>query len=139
MTGEEIYNTLNKMAARGDSPRRRERQLRRLAEKAGLSSDALRAKARRHARKVGRPYPLMRRPATGERDAQRDSRRAGREAWRAERLERGQQALARGADWSEIARLFDIKTAEGAAQWWKRNQGTPAPGATRVKRKPGSD
>ena len=135
MTGEEVFNLLNKMATRGDNPRRRERQLRRIAEKAGLSSDALRAKARRHARKLGRPYPLMRKPATGERESAQELRRSTRESWRQARIEMGRVARERGADWGEIAKIFEIKTPEGAAQWWKRNQpeATPrrAPGRKR--------
>jgi hypothetical protein len=121
MTGEEIFGLLNKMAARGDTPRKREKQLRKLAEKLGLSSDALRAKARRHARKVGVTYPLMRKPASQSREKEREDRRVSRRAWREERLQRGAEALAGGADWSAIAEMFGIKTPEGAAQWWRRN------------------
>ncbi|MFZ5482143.1 MAG: hypothetical protein ACOZNI_35610 [Myxococcota bacterium] len=121
MTGEEIYNLLNKMGQRGDPPRKRERQLRKLAEKVGLSSDALRAKARRWAKKMGLGYPLMRKPASQNREKEREERRTIRRSRRDERVQLGQAALARGADWSEIARLFGIKTPEGAAQWWRRN------------------
>jgi hypothetical protein len=121
MTGEEIYTLLMRMSARGDSPRKRERQLKKLADKLGLSSDALRAKARRHARKVGAEYPLMRKPASQSREREREQRRTHRRGWRDERLKQGAEALARGADWTEIAQLFGIKTPEGAAQWWRRN------------------
>ena len=121
MTGEEIYTLLCKMAARGDSPRKRERQLRKLAEREGLSSDALRAKARRYARKAGVGYPLMRKPATENREQDRTARRARREQLRAERIIAGEAAIAAGADWAQLAALFGIKTAEGAAQWWRRN------------------
>ena len=122
MTGEEIYNLLNKMSARGDAPRKRERQLRKLADKVGLSSDALRAKARRWAKKAGMGYPLMRKPASQSREKEREERRSERRTWRDERIKQGETALARGADWAEIARLFGIKTPEGAAQWWRRNK-----------------
>lgn len=121
MTGEEIFNLLRKMAERGDPPRKRERQLRRIAEKEGLSSDALRAKARRFARKSASEYPLMRKPATEARESERSRRREERAALKAERLAIGEKALAEGADWAEVARRFGIKTAEGAAQWWRRN------------------
>jgi hypothetical protein len=121
MTGEEIYNLLNKMAGRGDSPRKRERQLRKVADKVGLSSDALRAKARRWAKKSELSYPLMRKPASQSREKEREERRVSRREWRAERIKQGEEALARGADWAEIARIFGIKTPEGAAQWWRRN------------------
>jgi transposase-like protein len=121
MTGEEIFGLLNKMAARGDTPRKREKHLRKLAEKLGLSSDALRAKARRHARKAGVTYPLMRKPASQSREKEREDRRVTRRSWREERIQLGAEALARGADWAEIATLFGIKTPEGAAQWWRRN------------------
>jgi hypothetical protein len=121
MTGEEIFNLLNKMSTRGDSPRKRERQLRKVADKVGLSSDALRAKARRYARKVGIEYPLMRKPASQSREQEREDRRVNRRAWKDERIAKGQEAIARGADWTEIALIFGIKTPEGAAQWWRRN------------------
>jgi hypothetical protein len=121
MTGEEIFNLLNKMSTRGDSPRKRERQLRKVAEKIGLSSDALRAKARRYARKVGIEYPLMRKPASQSREQEREDRRVNRRSWKDERIGKGKEALARGADWTEIAQIFGIKTPEGAAQWWRRN------------------
>jgi hypothetical protein len=121
MTGEDIYHLLMRMSDRGDTPRKREKQLKRLAEKLGLSSDALRAKARRHAKKVGGEYPLMRRPASQSREREREVRRTERRGWREERLVMGEEALARGADWTEIAQLFGIKTPEGAAQWWRRN------------------
>ena len=129
MTGEEIYKLLNKMATRGETPRQREKKLKRLADKLGLSSDALRAKARRFARKEGMSYPLMRKPASEDREQQRQEKRSTREQWRAERIALGKEALARGAEWSELAVLFYIKTPEGAAQWWRRNvdgvQGRP--------------
>ena len=135
MTGEEIYNLLMRMSARGDSPRKRERQLKKLAEKLGLSSDALRAKARRHARKVGSEYPLMRKPASQSREREREERRTHRRGWREERLQKGQEALARGADWTEIAQIFGIKTPEGAAQWWRRNHdGVKAQNRSRRRR-----
>lgn len=121
MTGEEIYNLLNKMSSRGDTPRKRERQLRKVADKIGLSSDALRAKARRWAKKMGLSYPLMRKPASQNREKEREERRVVRRNWRQERIQMGEEALARGADWAEIARIFGIKTPEGAAQWWRRN------------------
>jgi hypothetical protein len=121
MTGEEIYHLLERMAGRGDTPRKREKQLKKLADRLGLSSDALRAKARRYARKAGISYPLMRKPASANREQERTSRRSERGQWREERLAAGKEALARGADWSEIAKLFGIKTPEGAAQWWRRN------------------
>jgi hypothetical protein len=121
MTGEEIFNLLNKMSTRGDSPRKRERQLRKVADKIGLSSDALRAKARRYARKVGIEYPLMRKPASQSREQEREDRRVNRRSWKDERIGKGKEALARGADWTEIAQIFGIKTPEGAAQWWRRN------------------
>ncbi len=135
MNGEEIYNLLTKMSARGDSPRKREKQLKKLADKIGLSSDALRAKARRHARKVGTEYPLMRKPASQSREKEREDRRTQRKGWREERLAAGAEALARGADWTEIATLFGIKTPEGAAQWWRRNHdGVKAQKRTRRRR-----
>lgn len=121
MTGEEIYKLLNKMSERGDSPRKRERQLRKLADKVGLSSDALRAKARRWAKKAEVSYPLMRKPASQSREKEREERRTSRKSWREDRIKVGEEALARGADWAEIAKIFDIKTPEGAAQWWRRN------------------
>ena len=129
MTGEEIFSLLTRMAARGDSPRKRERQLRRLGERLGLSSDALRAKARRYARRTGAAYPLMRKPATRHRESERAEKRVQRSAWREDRLRLGREALARGADWAEIATLFGIRTAEGAAQWWRRNPEVAAPRA----------
>ena len=121
MTGEEVFNLLNKMSTRGDSPRKRERQLRKIAEKVGLSSDALRAKARRYAKKMGSLYPLMRKPATHNREKEREERRQTRSGWKEERIAAGKEALAKGADWAEMAKLFNIKTPEGAAQWWRRN------------------
>jgi hypothetical protein len=121
MTGEEIFNLLNKMSSRGDSPRKRERQLRKVADKLGLSSDALRAKARRYAKKAAIEYPLMRKPASQSREKEREERRVTRRSWREERIAKGKEALARGADWTEIAQIFGIKTPEGAAQWWRRN------------------
>jgi hypothetical protein len=121
MTGEEIFNLLNKMSGRGDTPRKREKQLRKVAEKVGLSSDALRAKARRFAKKSGGAYPLMRKPASQNREKEREDRRVTRRGWREERIKLGEEALARGADWTEIAKIFGIKTPEGAAQWWRRN------------------
>ncbi len=128
MTGEEMFNLLNKMAGRGDSPRKRERQLRKLADKVGLSSDALRAKARRHAKKLGISYPLMRKPASQSREKEREERRVTRRSWREERVEQGRKALAEGKDWATIAEIFGIKTPEGAAQWWRRNvEGVQAP------------
>ena len=139
MTGEEIYLLLCKMAARGDSPRKRERQLHKIAEKEGLSSDALRAKARRYAKKVGVEYPLMRKPATENRERDRNSRRVQRERRRSERITIGEAALANGADWAQLATLFGIKTAEGAAQWWRRNHDgvrTPRQRARRRRRTP---
>lgn len=136
MTGEEIFNFLTKMANKGDSPRRREKQLHRLAEKLGLSSDALRAKARRYARKAGLPYPLMRRAAAEEAGDDKTERKAARDAKRAERIQQGQEALARGADWAELARIFGIKTPEGAAQWWRRNvEGVKTPRRGRKRRR----
>ena len=121
MTGEELFNLLSKMAERGDSPRKREKTLKKLAEKDGLSSDALRAKARRYAKAVGQIYPLMRKQATKNRSEERGRQRSDRKKWREQRLKDGEAALERGADWTEIAKLFKIKTAEGAAQWWRRN------------------
>lgn len=134
MTGEEIYKLLNKMASREDTPRQREKKLKRVADKLGLSSDALRAKARRFARKEGLSYPLMRKPASGDREQEREEKRATRQQWRQERVNQGREALARGAEWAEIAALFDIKTPEGAAQWWRRNvEGVQPPSARRRK------
>lgn len=121
MTGEELFNLLKKMNERGDAPRKREKTLKKIAEKEGLSSDALRAKARRWAKANGGTYPLMRKPATKNRSEERERQRAERKKWREQRLKDGEAALARGADWSEIAKMFGIKTAEGAAQWWRRN------------------
>lgn len=121
MTGEELFNLLSKMAERGDSPRKREKTLKKLAEKDGLSSDALRAKARRYAKAAGQVYPLMRKQATKNRSEERERQRSDRKKWREQRLKDGEAAVARGADWTEIAALFNIKTAEGAAQWWRRN------------------
>lgn len=135
MTGEEVYNLLNKMSGRGDSPRKRERQLRKIAEKVGLSSDALRAKARRHAKKLGLGYPLMRKPATLNREQEREERRVSRTTWREERMKKGEEALARGADWLELAQIFGIKTPEGAAQWWRRNHDGLATPRRSTKRK----
>ena len=131
MTGEEIFNLLSKMAVKGESPRKREKKLRKLAEKLELSSDALRAKARRYARKAGIEYPLMRKRAVRNREREREDLRTVRRSWRDERLAEGEAALARGAGWKEIADLFGIKTAEGAAQWWRRNK----EGAAATKRK----
>ncbi len=121
MTGEEIYRLLNKMSVRGETPRQREKKLKRLADKLGLSSDALRAKARRFARKEGVNYPLMRKPASEDREQERQQKRSTRDQWRTERIALGKEALARGAEWAELAVLFNIKTPEGAAQWWRRN------------------
>jgi hypothetical protein len=135
MTGEEIFNLLNTMAARGDSPRKRERNLKKLADKTGLSSDALRAKARRYARKTGASYPLMRKPATINREAERQRQREERQSWKSERIAQGKEALAAGADWAELARLFEIKTPEGAAQWWRRNVEGLAPAKSTRKRR----
>jgi hypothetical protein len=115
MTGEEIYNLLTRMSVRGDSPRKREKQLKKLADKLGLSSDALRAKARRHARKVGGDYPLMRKPASQSRDKERQERRTQRRGWREERLRVGAEALARGADWTEGSRPPRAPRSGGAA------------------------
>lgn len=122
MTGEQIFRLLQKMAAQGDPPRKREERLRRLAKKEGMSSDALRARARRYARRAGLEYPAMRERPYPARERDRRARRAERAEWRAERLRIGAEALARGADWAEVARLFGIRTPEGAAQWWRRNQ-----------------
>lgn len=136
MTGEEVYQLLMKMSSRADSPRRREKQLKRIADRVGLSSDALRAKARRYAKKSGLDYPLMRRPASENRKAERTQRRETRSAWKTERIAAGKEALAKGADWSELARIFGIKTAEGAAQWWRRNHdGVKTTRRTRRKRR----
>jgi len=121
MTGEEVYQLLKKMADRKDTPRRREKQLERVAARVGLSSDALRAKARRYAIRAGLEYPLMRRPSTESRETGRHERRQRRSAWKAERLRAGAEALAAGADWSALARIFGVGTPEGAAQWWRRN------------------
>lgn len=121
MTGEDVFKLLQRLDARGEPARTRERQLKRIAQREGISSDALRAKARRYARRMGLAYPLMRRPSETRRDVERAERRAARDAWKDERLRIGAEALARGADWAEIARLFGIATAEGAAQWWRRN------------------
>jgi len=83
MTGEEVYQLLKKMADRKDTPRRREKQLERVAARVGLSSDALRAKARRYAIRAGLEYPLMRRPSTESRETGRHERRQRRSAWKA--------------------------------------------------------
>ena len=136
MTGDQIYQLLTKMAERGDSPRKREKALKKLADKEGLSSDALRAKARRYAKKAGASYPLMRKPASADRERERETRRATRKNWRAERIAQGVDAIARGADWAEIAKLFGIKTPEGAAQWWRRNHDGVRPPAKKRGRKP---
>lgn len=137
MTGEEIYKLLNKIASREDTPRQREKKLKRVADKLGLSSDALRAKARRFARKEGLSYPLMRKPASGDREEEREQKRTTRQQWRQERIAQGREALARGAEWAEIAALFHIKTPEGAAQWWRRNvEGVATPAARRKKARP---
>jgi len=128
MTGEEIYNLLSKMSTRGDAPRKRERQLRKVAERIGLSSDAMRAKARRYAKKASIEYPLMRKAATHNREQEREDRRSTRQDWKADRIAKGKEALAQGKDWSELAEIFGIKTPEGAAQWWRRNvDGVPTP------------
>ncbi len=103
------------------TPATRERGLRKLAESVGLTSDALRARVRRLAAKRGMDYPLMRAQACHHREAERADRRAVRAAWRADRIEKGRIALARGASWDEIARIFGVCTAEGALQWWARN------------------
>jgi hypothetical protein len=135
MTGEEVFRILTQMAAKGTSPRRREKQLQKLAEKSGQSSDALRAKARRYARKMGLPYPLMRRQGEGEAPTSTDERREARETVRADRIRLGRAALDTGADWAELARIFGIKTPEGAAQWWRRNvEGVKAPRRSRRRR-----
>jgi transposase-like protein len=121
MSGEDIFKLLDKMATRGDSPRKRERTLRKIALKEGLSSDALRAKARRWAKRTGASYPLMRAPATRNREAERQERRESRRTWKESRIAQGQALLASGADWAQLARIFGIGTPEGAAQWWRRN------------------
>lgn len=121
MTGEELFNLLLKMNDRNDAPRKREKTLKKLAEKEGLSSDALRAKARRWGNANGKSYPLMRKQATKNRSEEREKQRSARREKRAERIRAGEAALAKGADWAELAGIFGIKTAEGAAQWWRRN------------------
>lgn len=135
MTGEELFNLLKKMNEKNEPPRKREKTLKKLAEKEGLSSDALRAKARRWAKASGLSYPLMRKQATKNRSEEREQQRAQRKAWRAERLKVGEEALARGADWAELARLFNIRTAEGAAQWWRRNHDGVKANAKKGKRR----
>lgn len=135
MTGEELFTLLRKMYDRGDPPRKRERALKKIADKEGLSSDALRAKARRYARSNGLEYPLMRKQATRHRSDEREQQRNQRKRWREERLAAGAEALARGADWAELARLFNIKTAEGAAQWWRRNHDGVRAGRKRARRR----
>ncbi|MBM4367715.1 MAG: hypothetical protein FJ102_16000 [Deltaproteobacteria bacterium] len=137
MTGEELFNLLKKMAERGDPPRKREKTLKKIAEKEGLSSDALRAKARRWAKANNGSYPLMRKPATKNRSEERERQRAERKKWREQRLKDGEAAVARGADWTEIAKIFGIKTAEGAAQWWRRNHDGLKGGAAKKGKKRG--
>jgi len=135
MTGEELFNLLKKMNERNEAPRKREKTLKKLADKEGLSSDALRAKARRWAKANGLTYPLMRKQATKNRSEEREKQREARKAWRAERLKQGEEAIARGADWTELAKLLDIKTAEGAAQWWRRNFEGKKGGAKKSRRR----
>lgn len=121
MTGEDLFNLLRKMNERNDLPRKREKTLKKLAEKEGLSSDALRAKARRWAKANSQVYPLMRKQATKNRSEEREKQRAARRDSRAERIRIGTESLAKGGDWADLASLFGIKTSEGAAQWWRRN------------------
>lgn len=122
MTGEELFKALKQMSDKGVSPGKREQRLKRLSERTGLSSDALRAKARRWARANGKEYPLMRaRPVPAAIQSRTESR-AARAAWRAERARTGAEALARGASWQEIAAMWNLRTAEAAQQWWRRNQ-----------------
>lgn len=135
MTGEELFNLLKKMNEKNEPPRKREKTLKKLAEKEGLSSDALRAKARRWAKANNLSYPLMRKQATKNRSEEREQQRAQRKAWRADRLKAGEEALARGADWAELAKLFNIRTAEGAAQWWRRNHDGVKANAKKGKRR----
>jgi len=123
MSGEEIYNLLVKMAGRGDTPRKRERQLRKIADRLRLSSDALRAKARRYAQRQEIAYPLMRAEASHHREEERGARRNARAKSRDRRIKVGKAALAKGATWTDLAGLFGISTPEGAAQWWRRNTG----------------
>lgn len=132
MSGQAIFELLCQMAIRGDDAREREDALARLAEKEGCSSDTLRARARRYAKKAGYAYPLMREPPGRFRSEQAEARQRAREAAYERRLRVGAEALARGADWGEIAKLFGIDTPEGAAMWWRRNQ----PG-TVERRRPG--
>lgn len=63
----------------------------------------------------------MRKQATKNRSEEREKQRVARREKRAERIRAGEAALAKGADWAELATIFGIKTAEGAAQWWRRN------------------
>jgi hypothetical protein len=138
MSGEELFKTLKKMSDRGLSPRKRERQMRRLSERTGLTSDALRAKARRWARSKGLTYPLMRAKAEPAAAQSRAESRAARAEWRAERFRTGTEALARGADWQEIAALWNLRTAEAAQQWWRRNHdGVRSPARPGRKRRRG--
>jgi predicted kinase len=122
MSGEELFKTLKQMNERGISPRDRERRLRRLSQQTGLTSDALRAKARRWARANGLAYPLMRARAEAEAVQARAEARRARAEWRANRVKTGRAALERGASWHEIASLWDLRTVEAAQQWWRRNE-----------------
>lgn len=128
LTGRDVFEILDKMATRGDSPRKRERQLDRIARREGSTSDALRAKARRWSKRAGASYPRMRAPATRNREAERRNRRETRQTWKEARLAQGREALASGANWGQLAQIFGIGTPEGAAQWWRRNaEETQAP------------
>jgi hypothetical protein len=131
MTGEELFKALKQMSDKGLPPGIREQRMKRLSERTGLSSDALRAKARRWAKANGKEYPLMRARAEPEAIQSRAESRSLRAAWRAERVRTGAEALARGASWLEIATLWNLRTAEAAQQWWRRNQ----EGAKRRSRK----
>ncbi|MSQ03813.1 MAG: hypothetical protein EXR71_18320 [Myxococcales bacterium] len=135
MTGEELFNLLKRMNEKNEPPRKREKTLRKLADKEGLSSDALRAKARRWAKAEGQTYPLMRKQATANRSEEREAQRKARKEWRAERLRAGAEAIGKGADWSELAKLFNIRTAEGAAQWWRRNHDGQKAGGKKGKKR----
>lgn len=121
MTGEALYTLLTKMNHDNVAPRTRELTLKKLAAKEGLSSDALRAKARRWGKANGKTYPKMRKEAAPGGDEAKVQQHAARAARRAERLALGEQALANVATWPELAAVFGIQTGEGAMQWWRRN------------------
>ncbi len=133
MTGEELFKSLKLMSDKGVPSGKREQRMKRLSERTGLSSDALRAKARRWAKANGREYPLMRARSEPTAIQYRAESRSQRAAWRAERVRTGTEALARGASWLEIATMWNLRTAEAAQQWWRRNEEGAKPRTRKTK------